>query len=181
MSLGQDIVATLMQHAIEGVIGVVKKQRVAHMTPEELDAWRSEERKKIHKEAIEMAHSYFSESTRPWLQSRAQREQGLDRVARMRRYEVFLLAQRGLEMSQYLLEGVDIRGVDLRLVRGLSQDHINRANGDETTLLPGYLQAPLRWSGKKIDPQMREREERRRHERLEAEIEAARPRPFWRR
>jgi hypothetical protein len=49
-------------------------------------------------------------------------------------------------MSQNLLEGMDIRGLDLRKIAHLSQKHIDTAKGDGTALLPDYLNGPPEWS-----------------------------------
>jgi hypothetical protein len=51
----------------------------------------------------------------------------------------------GVRMSLYLLEGLDIRGLDLRKIRGLNQQQIERACGDSTTQLPEYLSRPTHW------------------------------------
>ena len=67
----------------------------------------------------------------------------------MRSYEVLLRTALGVRMSQYLLEGMDIRGLDLRTVRGLNQQQIDRAGGDANTQLPDYLQVPQVWSERK--------------------------------
>jgi hypothetical protein len=54
-----------------------------------------------------------------------------------------------VKLSQELLEGMDIRGLDLRRVRGLNQQQTDRAVGDASTQLPDYLQVPQVWSGHK--------------------------------
>ena len=54
---------------------------------------------------------------------------------------------RGVEVSQYLLEGMDVRGLDLLSVRKgvLIQEHIERAGGDAETVLPAGVVAPDAW------------------------------------
>jgi uncharacterized protein YjbI with pentapeptide repeats len=67
----------------------------------------------------------------------------------VRSYEVLLRNALGVKLSQELLEGMDIRGLDLRRVRGLNQQQTDRAVGDASTQLPDYLQVPQVWSGHK--------------------------------
>ena len=68
------------------------------------------------------------------------------REQQKRIYELMLLNDLGLSMSQYLLEGEDIRGLNLRDVKGLNQAQIDRVLGDHTTQLPGYVTVPKSWS-----------------------------------
>jgi hypothetical protein len=51
------------------------------------------------------------------------------------------------EMAQSLLDGMDVRGLDLSKVKaGAISQHIDRAVGDEYTRLPAGLNAPEAWS-----------------------------------
>jgi hypothetical protein len=106
------------------------------MTPEQLQIWRTEEFAKIHKQAVKLAG---------FTSDKKLREQGIERVALVRLYEVLLCNDLGVRMSQKLLEGMDIRGLNLRKVRGLNQQQIDVAIGDHTTQLPDYLQVPQAW------------------------------------
>jgi hypothetical protein len=146
----KDIGISIMTHSYEWVKKEQERRRVARMTPSELDAWRANERAKIHKRAVEYhAEAPLFRFFRKLWGSPAPKEVGSDAI---RFTEVILLVWRGVEMNQYLLEGVDIRGLDLsRLILnqrecGPYQDHINRAIGDETTLLPDYWKRPESWS-----------------------------------
>jgi hypothetical protein len=106
------------------------------LTPEQLAEWRTEEFAKIHKQAVKLAGF----TTDKYLC-----KQGIERADLVRVYEVLSRNDLGVRMSQKLLEGMDIRGLDLRKVRGLHQQQIDLAIGDHTTLLPDYLQVPQTW------------------------------------
>jgi hypothetical protein len=70
---------------------------------------------------------------------------GIERADQVRRYEVLLRNDLGVKMCQYLLEGMDIKGLDLRRMRGLNQQQIDQAVDDAKTLLPDYLEVPQAW------------------------------------
>ena len=49
------------------------------------------------------------------------------------------------DLEGSLLEDTNLRGVDLREVRNLTQEQINQAKGDENTQLPDGLYRPASW------------------------------------
>ena len=51
----------------------------------------------------------------------------------------------GANLSNARLFRTDLRHIDLRYTHNVSQEQINWAIGDETTLLPSYLQKPTAW------------------------------------
>ena len=108
------------------------------MNPEELSAWRTNELDEIHQRAVKLAR----------LQSdKYLAKHGKTRADAIRISEVVLRNDRGVELSQYLLDGMDVRGLDLSSVRKgvLHQEHIERADGDSETMLPAGLVAPDAW------------------------------------
>ena len=136
MSLGQDIVVSFLGHLWEFVKDELEIHRVSRKTPEQLEKWCTEEFAKIHKQAVKLAG---------FTTDKELRKQGLERAGLVRVYEVISRNDLGVRMSQKLLEGMEIRGLDLRKVRGLNQQQIDLAIGDHTTLLPDYLQVPQAW------------------------------------
>ncbi len=140
MSLGQDIFVSFLENLWKFVKDEMEVSKVSHMTPEQLETWRTEEFAKIHKQAIKLASMTSDKKLL---------KQGTKREDLVRTYEVLLRNIRGVEMSQKLLEGMDIRGLDLRKVQQLNQQQIDAAIGDHTTQLPNYLQVPRAWSGRK--------------------------------
>jgi hypothetical protein len=138
--LGGEIFHSFVTHLWDLGKDLTELYKVSHMTPEQLETWRIEEFAKIHKQAIKLA----SMTSDKQLQ-----KEGTKREDLVRLYEVVLRNRRGLELSQKLLEGMDIRGLDLRKVKQLNQQQIDVAIGDHTTQLPNYLQVPKAWSGRK--------------------------------
>jgi hypothetical protein len=138
MSLGQDIFVSFLEHAWRFVKGEREFRQVASMGPEELQQWREKEVATIHEEAVRLA-SHESD--------RNLAKRGETREDSVRVYEVLMRGRRGLEMSQCLLEGMDVRGLDLSKVMPghISQEHMDRAVGDENTKLPSDLKTPARW------------------------------------
>jgi hypothetical protein len=55
---------------------------------------------------------------------------------------------RGADFDGAVLRGTFVCGVDLTDVRGLTQEQINRAIGDESTKLPAHLKMPEYWHRK---------------------------------
>ena len=113
-----------------------EKNRVSRMTPKQRQEWRASQFAEIQKEAAKLTN-FMSDADL--------RKRGTDRANVRRGYEIMLLHDLGVRTSQYLLEGEDIRGLDLGRMKGLYQDQINHAIGDSTTRLPGYLSAPPSW------------------------------------
>jgi hypothetical protein len=74
-------------------------------------------------------------------------KRGLTRADYARRLEARMRGDRGRELSQCLLDGMDVRGLDLSKVKpGAIRQHIDRAVGDRYTRLPAGLEAPEAWS-----------------------------------
>jgi hypothetical protein len=136
MSIGQDIFGSLLQHIWGFVREESERRGVSKMTPEKLEHWRTEEFTKLRKQAIKLAG---------FTTDKELHQRGIQREELVRIHEVLLRNDLGLRMSQYLLAGMDIRGLDLRRVRGLDQLQIDHAVGDATTQLPAYLQVPHGW------------------------------------
>jgi uncharacterized protein YjbI with pentapeptide repeats len=51
-----------------------------------------------------------------------------------------------VDLSGATLSGTNLSGVDLRTDKGLTQEQIEEAKGDERTQLPDGLQRPANWS-----------------------------------
>jgi hypothetical protein len=138
----QNIFAQLLQNIFQGGAGGIRKRRqhrrISRMTPDELSAWRSQELKRIHEQAVRLARFQSDKYLARHAKTRADAIRG---------YEVLLRNDRGVELSQPLLEGMDIRGLDLSSIRqgALKQEHVERAIGDSRTLLPAGLVAPSSW------------------------------------
>jgi hypothetical protein len=136
--LGQDIVTSFISHVWEFFKQENEVSKVKAMTPSELATWREEELARIHKQAVKLADSYGD---------KAVQKLGPTRADMARRFEVLLRNDRGVLLSQYLLEGMDVRGLDLSKFRkgALNQQHIERAIGDRTTKLPPDIAMPSTW------------------------------------
>jgi len=136
MTIDQHIAASI----IRGVFGFTwnqgKKYRVKHMKPEQFEMWRKKQLSEIKKEAAELTSL---------VDDKKLRKLNLTRWDQERIFEVILRNKRGVKMSQFLLEGMNIKGMDLRHVKGLKQKHIERAIGNASTQLPDYLHAPQHW------------------------------------
>lgn len=119
---------------------LIEIRRVACMTPEELQQWREQEIARLHEEAVRRAAR---------MRDKDLVKRGLTRADYARRLEVRMRGDRGREMSQCLLGGMDVRGLDLSKVRpaAISQ-HIDRAMGDRYTRLPPGLKVPEAWSAR---------------------------------
>ena len=126
------IITGTIKLTIKGGIALFKGARDAQRTPEEREASRRNELNKIHSEALKLAENSGIED-------------GKERAEAARVIEVGLLNDRGL------LEGVDIRGLDLRNQLILRQKQINLAVGDDTTLLPHYIQRPPHWKRRSLN------------------------------
>lgn len=117
---------------------LIEARRVARMSPEELQQWREQEIARLHEEAVRQAGR---------MRDRDLVKRGLTRAEYARRFEVRLRGDRGREMSQCLLDGMDVRGLDLSKIKpGAIRQHIDRAVGDRYTRLPAGLKAPEAWS-----------------------------------
>src|SRR4051812_31281448 len=101
---GQDATASFITNAWRFFKGESEIRRVKAMKPDELAIWRSKELQRIRDEAAKAASMYSDKD----LQKR-----GTTRVEEIRAFEVLLRSRRGVEFSQYLLEGMDIRGLDM--------------------------------------------------------------------
>lgn len=136
-SWGQDVVTSFISHAWDFFKQESEISKVKAMTPSELAAWRREEVGRINQQAVRLSQNY-SEKDLVKLGSR---------YDITRRFEVLLRNDRGVLFSQYLLEGMDVRGLDISKFRkgALKQDHIERAIGDKNTMLPPDIVRPASW------------------------------------
>jgi len=116
----------------------IEIRRLARMSPEELRQWREQEIAKLHARAVRQADR---------VRDKYLAKQGLGRADYARRLEVGMRGDRGRAMSQNLLDGMDVRGLDLSKLRpGTLNQHIDRAVGDQYTRLPAGLKAPEAWN-----------------------------------
>jgi hypothetical protein len=136
MSLAQDLFVMFVQHVWNFGKEVRENKRIAAMTPAEHKAWRAKQFAEIQARAVRLT-KLLSESDL--------RRLSTTRESEKRNYEILFLHDLGVRTSQYLLEGEDIRGLDMRRTKGLVQDQINHAFGDSTTRLPDYLLTPPPW------------------------------------
>lgn len=119
---------------------LIEARRVNRMNPEELQRWREREIARLHEEAVRQAKR---------MREKDLVKRGLTRADYARRLEVRLRGDRGREMSQSLLDGMDVRGLDLSKIKpGAISQHIDRAVGDRNTRLPAALKAPESWSAR---------------------------------
>ena len=140
MEIGRHIFVKILESIWDFAKEAREERRVSNMTPAELEEWRADEITKIHKQVLKLAGLNNDEEL-----FRA----GNERINVVRRAEVILRNEQGVKMSQDLLEGMDLRGLDLRKVKGLNQEQIDRTIGDGTTLLPNYLEIPQMWKRQK--------------------------------
>jgi hypothetical protein len=117
----------------------IQKRRVAHMSPEKRQQWREQELDKLHARAVRRVSRMRDEELL---------KRGLTRADCIRRLEFVMIGDRGRIMPQCLLDGMDLRGLDLSTVKrgGICQEHIERALGDRYTKLPVGLKAPEAWA-----------------------------------
>jgi hypothetical protein len=119
---------------------LIERRRVARMSPEELQQWHEQEIARLHEEAIRRADR---------MRDKDLVKRGLTRADYARRLEDRMRGDRGREMSQCLLDGMDVRGLDLSKVKpGAISQHIEQAMGDQYTRLPAGLKAPEAWSAR---------------------------------
>ena len=121
--LGQDIGTSFISHVWSFFKQENEVRKVKAMAPAELATWRREELQRIHQQAVEAANIHSEKELRKMETTRADS---------IRVYEVVLRNRRGMLLSQYLLEGMDVRGLDMSKFRkgALNQQHIERAIGD---------------------------------------------------
>ena len=137
--LGQDIVTSFISHVWDFLKQENEVSKVKAMTPAELATWREEELARIHQEAVKLAKGGYSD--------KYLRKRGITRAEVARGLEVIMRNDRGVLFSQYLLEGMDVRGLDMsKFKKGvLNQHHIERAIGDQNTKLPPDIVMPSTW------------------------------------
>ena len=144
MTLGQELFVRL----IESIWDFGKEERgrrqVAKMSPAELKAWRAEQFAEIQKKANKLTNLMTDNDVR---------KRGMTREQVRRRYEIMMLNDLGVKYSLHLLEGEDVRGLDLTGMKGFSQEQINQARGDSTTRLPEYLFTPPAWFLEGVPPE----------------------------
>ena len=136
--LGQDIGTSFISHVWSFFKQESEVRKVKAMAPAELATWRREELQRIHEQAVRTANIHSEKDLR---------KMGTTRADSIRVYEVLLRNRRGVLLSQYLLEGMDVRGLDMSKFRkgALDQRHIERALGDQTTKLPPDIVMPVAW------------------------------------
>ena len=139
MSVGQGIMAGVIGHTFKFVWEMGNRWRVKRMEPEQFKEWRAKQLAKIKKEAVSLADIENDKGLK---------KLGIKRADLVRLYEVIFRNKRGIELSQNLLEGMDIRGLDLHRLKGLKQEHIDSAIGNAATKLPDYIQVPEAWRGR---------------------------------
>jgi len=117
----------------------IQIRRIAHMSPEKREQWREQELGKLHARAVQQANRTRDEDLL---------KRGLTRADYIRRLEFVMCGDRERIMPQLLLEGMDLRGLDLSTVKrgGIIQEHIERVLGDRYTKLPTGLKAPDAWA-----------------------------------
>jgi hypothetical protein len=137
-NLGQDIVSSFIQHTWEFIKSEGEIKKIKKMSPQEFQQWRDKELKKMHEEAVRMARLSSDKDL-------AKRGQTRDDSIRV--YEVLMRGRRGIELGKCLLDGMDVRSLDMSKVKPghISQEHMNRAVGDANTKLPSDLKAPASW------------------------------------
>lgn len=135
---GQDATASFITHAWKFIKGESEISKVKAMTPAELAIWRPKELQRIHDEAVKMASMQSDKDLQ---------KMGTTRAEEIRGFEVLLRNRRGVMLSQYVLEGMDVRGLDMsQWMKGaVNQQQIERAIGDKTTKLPPDIVMPARW------------------------------------
>lgn len=138
VQLLQQIVVMVVTAPFKLVKRQMEIRRVAHMSPEELQQWREQEIARLHARAVGRTGQ---------MRDKDLVKRGLTRADCARRIEVVMRGDRGREMSQCLLDGMDVRGLDLSTLKpGIVSPHIDRAVGDRYTKLPAGLKAPEAWA-----------------------------------
>ena len=140
MSLLQNIFAQFVTDALDFVKNERRTSKVKHEVKQMSDAewadWRNKRLPEIRVKATELA----SQMSDKELGKRGETREDL-----IRRYELLLRNDESVRTGRSLVAGMDIRGLDLRQVRGLHQGQIDQARGDGQTRLPGYLRTPPNW------------------------------------
>jgi hypothetical protein len=138
VSAGQHLFAKTLEDLFEAGKRRLEKRRIAKMTPKEFAVWREEELTRIHDRAVRLSRA---------MSDKHLQRQGRSREDLVRAYEVEMRQRRGSELSQPLLDGTDIRHLDLsRFRKGvLKQADLDRCIGDGETILPPGLTRPSSW------------------------------------
>lgn len=136
MTIGQELFVRFIESVWDFGKEERERHRVAKMSPQELRSWRAEQCLEIQKRANKLTSLNSNGDLR---------KRGMTCEQFRRGYEIMMLNDLGVKHSLHLLEGEDIRGLDLTGVKGLSQDQINYARGDSKTRLPKYLLTPPAW------------------------------------
>ncbi len=134
----------LAQQLFTGAFKLAKRQIetrwIARMSPEKLQQWREQQIAKLHARAVRRADRKRDKDLV---------KRGLTRADYARRLEVEMRGDRGRYTSQCLLDGMDVRGLDLSKVKPASiSQHIDQALGDRYTKLPAGLKAPAAWGAR---------------------------------
>ena len=148
MPLGQELFVQLIERIWDLGKEERERRKVAKMSPAEMQAWRAEQFAEIQKKVDKLTNLMTDNDLRKRSTTRQQVRRG---------YEIMMLNDLGVKYSLHLLEGEDVRGLDLAKIKGLSQDQINYARGDFATRLPEYLFTPPAWflEGMPPEPQAR--------------------------
>jgi hypothetical protein len=137
-NLGQDIVSSFIQHVWEFIKGESEISKIKKMSPTEFQQWRDKEVRKMHEEAVKLSRLSSDKDLA---------KRGQTRDDDIRAFEVLMRGRRGIELERNLLDGMDVRGLDMsKFMPGhISQEHMNHAVGDANTKLPSDLKAPASW------------------------------------
>jgi hypothetical protein len=132
------LITQLPQMLFSMVKDLRELRRVTRMSPAELTHWREQEIARLHKEAVRQAEG---------MRAKELARRGLTRADYARRLEVRMRGDRGRSMRQNLLDGMDVRGLDLSKIKpGAISQHIGQAIGDKDTRLPRGITVPAAWS-----------------------------------
>jgi hypothetical protein len=135
-NLGQDIFGSFVTHVLDFAKNERRISKIKHMSDTEWADWRDTKLPEIHANATRLANQ---------MSDKQLHKRGMTREDVIRRYELLMRNDESVGTGRSLVAGMDIRGLDLRQVRGLHQDQIEQAQGDSQTQLPTYLKAPLNW------------------------------------
>lgn len=135
-NLGQDIFGQFVTHVIDFAKNESRISKIKNMSDAEWADWRNKKLPEIHASATRLARE---------MSDKQLRKRGMTREDVIRRYELLMRNDESIGTGRSLVAGMDIRGLDLRQVRGLNQDQINQAHGDSQTQLPTSLKTPSNW------------------------------------
>jgi hypothetical protein len=135
-NLGQDIFGSFVTHVWDFAKNERRISNIKHMSDAEWAAWRNKKLPEIRANATRLASQ---------MNDKQLHKRGMTREDLIRRYELLMRNDESVGTGRSLVAGMDIRGLDLRQVRGLHQDQIDQAQGDSETQLSTYLEKPPNW------------------------------------